>query len=150
MFPRCPGCPRYVNSGRLWAMPIAAAGGIVFDERHRLLLVLRSNPPAAGSWSVPGGRCEPHELAEVACVREVGEETGLSVEVIRWAGRVRRPAPDGGEYVIDDFLCRVVGGALRAGDDAADAGWFDLPGITGLPLAAGLLEALAGWDLLPG
>jgi 8-oxo-dGTP diphosphatase len=131
-------------------MPIAAAGGIVFDERHRLLLVLRSKPPAASTWSVPGGKCEPHEPAEAACVREVGEETGLTVEVIRWAGRVYRPAPDGGEYVIDDFLCRVVGGVLRAGDDAAAAGWFDLTDMIDLPLAAGLLQALADWGLLPG
>jgi len=130
-------------------MSIAAAGGIVFDERHRLLLILRSKPPAALTWSVPGGRCEPQELPEAACVREVGEETGLAVEVIRWVGRVHRPAPDGGDYVIDDFLCRVVGGTLLAGDDAADAGWFDLAGMVGLPLAAGLLEALAGWGLLP-
>jgi ADP-ribose pyrophosphatase YjhB (NUDIX family) len=132
------------------AVPIAAAGGIVFDERHRLLLVLRSKPPAAGTWSVPGGRREPDEAADAACVREVAEETGLTVEVIRWAGRVRRPAPDGGQYVIDDFLCRVVGGALRAGDDAANAGWFDLAGMTARPLAPGLLDALAGWHLLPG
>lgn len=130
-------------------MPIPAAGGIVFDERRRLLLVLRSKPPAAMTWSVPGGKCEPGERPADACVREVGEETGLTVEVIRWAGRVRRPAPGGEEYVIDDFLCRVVDGTLRAGDDAAAAGWFDLAGMTELPLAAGLLEALAGWRLLP-
>jgi 8-oxo-dGTP diphosphatase len=131
-------------------MPIPAVGGIVFDERRRLLLILRSTPPSASTWSVPGGRCEPDESLEAACVREVAEETGLAVEVIRWAGRVHRPAPGGGEYVIDDFLCRVVGGALRAGDDAADAGWFDLAGMTGLPLAPGLFEALADWGLLPG
>ena len=130
-------------------MPIPAVGGIVFDERHRLLLILRSKPPAASTWSVPGGKCEPDESLEAACVREVREETGLAVEVIRWAGRVHRPAPNGDEFVIDDFLCRVVGGALRASDDAADAGWFDLAGMTGLPLATGLLEALDGWGLLP-
>ncbi len=90
-------------------MLIAAAGGIVFDERRRLLLVLRSRPPAALTWSVPGGKCEPGESPAAACVREVGEETGLAVEVIRWAGRVHRPAPGGGRFVIDDFLCASCG-----------------------------------------
>jgi 8-oxo-dGTP diphosphatase len=130
-------------------MGIAAAGGVVFDEHGRLLLIQRSKPPAALSWSIPGGRCEPGEPADAACVREVGEETGLLVEVIRWVGRVHRPAPGGGEYVIDDFLCRVVGGTLCPGDDAADAGWFDLARMTELQLTAGLLEALASWQLLP-
>lgn len=138
-----------VNVGTLGGVLIAAAGGIVFDERRRLLLVLRSLPPAALTWSIPGGKCEPGESPAAACVREVGEETGLAVEVIRWAGRVYRPAPGGGQFVIDDFLCGVVGGAVRSGDDAADVGWFDLPAMTRLPLAAGLLEALAGWELLP-
>jgi ADP-ribose pyrophosphatase YjhB (NUDIX family) len=118
---------------------IAAAGGIVFDERGRLLLVLRSRPPSALTGESPAH----------ACVREVGEETGLAVEVVRWAGRVNRPAPGGGQFVIDDYLCRVVGGTLRAGGDAADAGWFDLAGMSGIPLAPGLAGALAGWRLLP-
>jgi 8-oxo-dGTP diphosphatase len=128
---------------------IPAAGGIVFDERRRLLLVLRSKPPSALTWSVPGGKCEPGESPAHACVREVGEETGLAVEVTRWVGRVHRAAPAGGEFVIDDFLCGVVGGTLRAGDDAADARWFDLAGMSGIPLAPGLADALAGWRLLP-
>jgi 8-oxo-dGTP diphosphatase len=130
-------------------MPIAAAGAVVFDEHGRLLLIQRSKPPAAFSWSVPGGRCEPGESAEAACVREASEETGLVVEVIRWVGRVHRAAPGGGEYMIDDFLCRVVSGTLCSGDDAADADWFDLASMTRLALAPGLFEALAGWGLLP-
>jgi len=140
---------RRVKLGTLCGVLIAAAGGIVFDEHRRLLLVLRSRPPAARTWSVPGGKCEPGESPAAACVREVGEETGLAVEVIRWVGRVHRPATGGDRFVIDDFLCGVVGGAMRAGDDAAEAGWFDLAAMTGLPLAAGLLDALADWDLLP-
>jgi len=138
-----------VNIGTLGGVFVPAAGGIIFDERRRLLLVLRSRPPAALNWSVPGGKCESGESPAQACVREVAEETGLAVEVIRWAGRVDRPAPGGDRFVIDDFLCGVVGGELRAGDDAADVGWFDLATMTGLPLVAGLLDALAGWDLLP-
>lgn len=130
-------------------MAIPAAGGIVFDEDRRLLLILRTKPPSPGTWSVPGGKCEPGESAARACVREVAEETGLTVAIQRFAGRVHRCAPGGPEYVIDDFVCRVVSGRLTAGDDAADAGWFTRADLARLPLADRLLDALTDWELLP-
>ena len=125
------------------------AGGIVRDAAGRLLLVRRGTAPSAGLWSVPGGRCLPGESAARACVREVAEETGLVVEVVRLAGTVERPAPDGGVYVIDDFVCRLVGGALSAGDDATDARWVSRSEMAELPLVPGLVEALDEWDALP-
>lgn len=126
------------------------AGGIVFDADGRLLLVQRGRPPAVGSWTIPGGRCRPGEPPEAACVREVAEETGLAVRVLEWAGRVERDAPDGSVYVIDDFVCALAGGTLRAGDDAAAAGWFGADELTALPLVPGLVDALGGWGLLRG
>lgn len=125
------------------------AGGIVHDAAGRLLLVRRGRAPSAGSWSVPGGRCLPGEAAADACVREVAEETGLAVEVVRLAGTVERAAPDGGVFVIDDFVCRVVGGSLAAGDDATEARWVSRSELARLPLVTGLLDALASWDALP-
>src|SRR4051812_1006384 len=125
------------------------AGGIVHDAAGRVLLVRRGKAPSAGSWSVPGGRCLPGESAADACVREVAEETGMTVEVIRLAGTVERAAPDGGVYVIDDFTCRVVGGELAAGEDATDARWVSRAELAGLPLVPGLLDALAEWNALP-
>ncbi|SHF83463.1 ADP-ribose pyrophosphatase YjhB, NUDIX family [Jatrophihabitans endophyticus] len=131
------------------------AGGLVFDPRHRLLLIRRGQAPSAGSWSVPGGRCRIGERPDLACVREVGEETGVGVEVVRWIGRVERAAPAGGVYVIDDYLCRpdarsLRDGRLRAGDDALDARWVTRDELVGLPLAPGLLDALTTWSVLPG
>jgi ADP-ribose pyrophosphatase YjhB (NUDIX family) len=125
------------------------AGGIVHDGAGRLLLVRRGRPPSAGSWSIPGGRCLPGEDPAVACVREVAEETGLAVEVVRLAGTVERAAPDGAIYVIDDFACRLLGGTLAAGDDAADARWVTRAELDELPLVPGLMAALAGWGQLP-
>jgi len=49
-------------------------GAIVFDDRRRLLLVQRANPPAQGRWSVPGGHVEPGESDEAATLRELGYE----------------------------------------------------------------------------
>ncbi|HEU5267290.1 MAG TPA: NUDIX domain-containing protein [Jatrophihabitans sp.] len=135
---------------------VPCAGGIVFDGRRRLLLIQRGQPPSAGSWSIPGGRCLAGESPADACVREVQEETGLPVSVLRWAGRVERAAPDGRRYLIDDFVCTVVGStepdedaALRAGDDALAARWVTRAEMSALPLAPGLGAALARWQLLP-
>ena len=130
-------------------MDIYAAGGIVFDDQRRLLLIRRGRPPAALAWSVPGGRCLPGESAEAACVRELAEETGLVVRVNRLAGRIHRPAPGGHRFVIDDFVCTMTGGELRAGDDAVEAGWFDRASFDRLNLVPDLAETLAGWSLLP-
>lgn len=131
------------------ADPQSCAGGIVHDTTGRMLLVRRGKAPSLGFWSVPGGRCLPGETAAAACVREVAEETGLVVDVVRLAGTVERPAPDGGIFVIDDFVCRVVGGSLAAGDDATDARWVSRAELAELPLVPGLVEALAEWDALP-
>jgi 8-oxo-dGTP diphosphatase len=125
------------------------AGGIVFDDAGRLLVIRRGQPPAAGSWSVPGGRCLDGESAAAACVREVAEETGLRVTVLRHAGTVERAAPAGGTFVIDDFVCRVVSGDLAAGDDAADARWATRAQLRQLALVPQLYETLQAWGLLP-
>jgi 8-oxo-dGTP diphosphatase len=121
----------------------------VFDDARRLLVIQRGTPPASGLWSIPGGRCEPGEPPAAACVREVAEETGLHVQVERHAGRVERGGPGGVIYEIDDFVCSVVGGALRAGDDAADARWVTAAELGSLDLVPGLLAALTAWRLFP-
>jgi 8-oxo-dGTP diphosphatase len=124
---------------------IPCVGAIVRDDKGRLLVVQRGHPPAAGTWTLPGGRVEPGETHERACVRELLEETGLSVEVGRRVGQVERNAPGGDTYVIDDYACRVIGGALRAGDDAADARFVTDSELAGLPLAPLLWETLLEW-----
>lgn len=121
----------------------------MFDDQRRLLLIRRGQPPALGRWSIPGGRCLPSESAEDACAREVQEETGLVVNVIRHMGRVDREGPAGVTYVIDDYLCEVRSGVLRAADDAVDARWASRAELLTLDLSPGLLESLVAWDAVP-
>lgn len=120
---------------------VHAAGAIALDARSRLLVVRRGNPPALGSWSLPGGRVEPGEPLEDCVVREVREETGLEVAVIRLVGVVERPF-DGGTYRIHDFLVEVRGGDLAAADDAEDARWMGRAELVNAGPTDGLLAFL--------
>ncbi|CAA9264348.1 MAG: hypothetical protein AVDCRST_MAG41-2564 [uncultured Corynebacteriales bacterium] len=128
---------------------VACAGAIVHDDGGRLLLVRRGREPGRGLWSVPGGRCEPGEDAAAAAVRETYEETGLAVRATGLVGRVERPGPAGVTYLIDDVACTLLGGTPRAGDDADEVGWVTAAELAALPVTDGLVEALAGWGVLP-
>lgn len=94
-------------------------------EDGAVLLVQRGRPPRVGSWSLPGGRVEREETLEAAIVREVREETGLSVSVRAPLGVVHLTR-EGFRYDIHEFLCSVEGRSEAApGDDAADVVWVD-------------------------
>jgi mutator protein MutT len=108
--------------------PLVGVGAVVVKE-GKVLLIRRGNEPMKGHWSLPGGMLELGETLTEGAVREVREETGLTVapvELIELLDRIHRE----GErvryhYVIADYLCRVVGGALRAASDADAARWVE-------------------------
>ena len=128
---------------------VPCVGAIVRDADGRVLLIRRANPPAQGQWSLPGGRVEPGEDWEAACVRELVEETGVRGSVERLVGEVRRDAPTGAIYVIRDFLVSPVGDVVPvASDDAMDAGWFTPEELIALDTSAGLVEALTEWGVI--
>jgi 8-oxo-dGTP diphosphatase len=154
---------------------IPCVGAVIKDDQGRLLLIKRGHEPGAGLWSVPGGRVEPGETDSEALVREMREETGLTVQAGPLLGRVRRPAQQGpaaaggqvgpaaaggqvgpaaaGGQVgpvldIRDYEATVTGGTLRPGDDAAEARWVAVSELPSLPITEGLVEALTSWGVL--
>ena len=127
---------------------IPCVGAVITDGQGRLLMIKRGREPGAGLWSIPGGRIEPGESDAEALAREMLEETGLTVQVGRLLGRVRRPGLDGAVIDIGDYTATVVGGTLRAGDDAADARWVAAGEMDSLEITDGLIEALTDWGVL--
>ena len=132
---------------------IACVGAIVRDDLGRLLMIKRGTSPGKGQWSIPGGRIEIGESPADAAAREVEEETGLRVSVGGLAGVVELVGPDGVVYDVEDFHARVRPDAdpqrIRAGDDAADVGWFSLEQLLALDCVQGLVEALRSWQVVP-
>jgi len=82
-----------------------------------------------GEWTLPGGLVEVGEPLLAGVVREVSEETGLTVEPIELIELLDRVQRDGERvryhYVIADYLCRVLGGQLQAASDAEAVRWVE-------------------------
>jgi ADP-ribose pyrophosphatase YjhB (NUDIX family) len=109
--------------------PILGVGAIIIDS-GRVLLVERGRQPLKGYWSLPGGAVEVGEQLTDAVRREVLEETALAIEPISVVEIFERITRDPAglaqyHYVLIDYLCRVTGGELKAGDDVSGARWVE-------------------------
>ena len=121
--------------------PEVAVGAVAIHD-GAVLLVRRGRGPAAGEWSVPGGRVERGETLAAAVVREMLEETGLEAVVDRFLGWVERI--DEYHFVILDFAVTVLDPTETpvAGDDAAEVAWVPLTELTDTRLVDGLYDFL--------
>ena len=104
--------------------PFACDGVLI--ENGKILLIRRAAEPFKGMWAVPGGRIEDDETAEECLIREMEEETGLTVEPVKLTGIYSEPSRDPRLIIAAAYLVRRVGGSPKAGDDAGELAWFDI------------------------
>ena len=131
--------------------PIVGVGAVIMQD-EKVVLVKRRFEPLAGQWSLPGGRLELGETLEAGLAREMLEETGLEVEVGPVVDVFDRILLDPERkvryhYVLIDYLCRPIGGALTHGSDVAaaelvDPGELDRYRLT--PKATSVIEKAVG------
>lgn len=119
---RCPGCG-FIH----FRNPSLGAAVLVRDDDGRVLMVKRGPDVARpGKWSMPAGFVDYGEDVRDAAARELTEETGLVAEIgdpVFAATNYDDPAK---VSICIWFAATVTGGELQAGDDAVDAGFFDL------------------------
>ena len=103
-------------------------GVIIVDEQGRILLEQRSD---CGLWGLPGGRIEPGESITQAALREVTEETGLTVTITQLLGIYSEPSertvayPDNVVQLVDVVLLAIpVSGQLQCSAESLALEFF--------------------------
>jgi len=129
------------------ARPYLAVSAAIFRE-GRVLIVRRARPPANGLYTLPGGGVELGETLEEAVVREVREETGLTIVPIALAGYRQAIARDDAgrverHFVILPFAARWVSGEIALNEELAEAHWLSLAELPGLTATEGLAQIVA-------
>ena len=97
--------------------------------KNKLVLVKRKNPPYQGIFALPGGFVVIGESTETAAAREVFEETGLSVEILKLIGVYSDPERDPRRHTVSVCYLAKGYGDLKSGSDAAAVELFELDSI---------------------
>ena len=118
---------------------MVAVGAVIDDNEGRILLVKHVPERKGywqGKWICPGGRLELGESIEQGVAREVMEETGLHISLIKQLPTFERIEKSDGKTTLHviyiDFLAQLAGGKLQPGSDVGEGIWVspeDLPKI---------------------
>ncbi len=109
------GC---VSPGWGESRPLVVVQAVIRAEEG-VLLAVRSD---LWGWELPGGEWEEGETHREALLREVREETGLEVEVVRRVGDYVRTGFR--PHTARVYICRPVGGELRTSHENRRLAWF--------------------------
>ena len=86
---------------------------MVYDNQGNILVQDRLDPEWPGI-TFPGGHVEPGEAFTKAVIREVWEETGLTIEHPRLCGLKQFPEEDGTRYIVMLYKANQFSGELRS------------------------------------
>jgi 8-oxo-dGTP pyrophosphatase MutT (NUDIX family) len=112
---------------------------IIFDEAHeKVFLTKRADN---GLWCLPGGGVDPGESVEETVIREVQEETGLTVRVLRLIGVYSDPnwlvvynESDSVQIVALNFEVLITAGKPGLSNETSDWGYYSLEEIEELDM----------------
>ncbi len=127
--------------------PYLAVSAAIFRD-GRVLIVRRARRPAHGLYTLPGGGVELGESLEQAVIREVREETGLSIAPVGLVGFREAIARDGSgrverHFVILPFAAHWIEGEIALSEELAEADWLEPRTLAGLETTEGLAEIVA-------
>jgi 8-oxo-dGTP pyrophosphatase MutT (NUDIX family) len=117
---------------------VPAASAVIANERGEILLQRRSDN---GLWALPGGTMDLGENIAQTAIREVHEETGLTIEIDSIVGIYSDPRHlieySDGEVRQQFNICfrgRLIAGTLRRSDESTDVRWISPVELDELPI----------------
>ncbi len=119
-------------------MAIVVVAAIIQDGEGNYLCARRGDwKVAGGKWEFPGGKPEQNELLEDAIVREIKEELGVEISVVRQFDRSQT-----GEIDLITFVCDLVGEKPTTSTDHSELRWVPEAELSKLDWAEPDLPAL--------
>ncbi|MBK7140898.1 MAG: NUDIX hydrolase [bacterium] len=116
-------CPDDLCGYVFYQNPVPAAGAVIV-QNDQVLLVKRAHPPRIGWWCLPAGFMEWNEHPSATAVREVGEETGLTIKLTSLFEIYTGTDDPRSNAVLILYLADILGGTMQANDDALDVRFF--------------------------
>jgi 8-oxo-dGTP diphosphatase len=100
---------------------------VLVVDKSKLLLVRRGIEPFKDWWDIPGGFLESGEHPEAGAVREVREETGLSIQPVELLGIFMDTYGQTGEHTLNlCYVAELLGGQACPASDVTGLQWFNL------------------------
>ncbi len=109
---------------------------MIYDDDGNVLVQDRRDSDWGGI-SFPGGHVEKGESFTDAVIREVYEETGLTIETPQICGIKQWPEDDGSRYIVLFYKTSHFAGELKSSEEG-EVYWTKLSRLKDLPLARGM------------
>lgn len=109
-----------------------SVGAMIFNEKNELFLTKRSKKATneRGCWEVPGGKVEFGETLEHAVKREIREEYGVDIELVKQFPAANHLIPaEKQHWVPTTFLAKIKVGQkprICEPEKCDEIGWFPL------------------------
>lgn len=113
---------------------------MIYDEKGSVLVQNRISPKWPGI-TFPGGHIEPGESFVESVIREVKEETGLTIKNPNLCGAKQFYTSEGYRYIVLLYKCRHFSGTLKSTKEG-EVFWISTKEFSKYPLAEGMKEML--------
>jgi 8-oxo-dGTP pyrophosphatase MutT (NUDIX family) len=105
---------------------VQAAGGLVVRRQDEQLEIALVHRPVHHDWSFPKGKLEAGETLDIAALREVWEETGMTCDLLRFIGHTEYVDRKGRPKTVAYWIMAATGGSFSPNEEVDELRWLRL------------------------